>query len=104
MKTLIILLLPIPLVIWPIVAAVGSIVTGLGYGIGQPLVATFEAVGEGRKKKFYHAFAVRRACSLMCSTRCLFLVYFKHIGFTETVPNILGYWFEQSISNVTFSC
>lgn len=57
LKTLIILLLPIPLVIWPIVAAVGSIVTGLGYGIGQPLVATFEAVGEGRKKKFYHAFA-----------------------------------------------
>jgi len=53
-------LLPIVLLLWPFVAAVGSILVGLGYGIGQPLVATFEAVGENRKNKFYHAFAVRK--------------------------------------------
>lgn len=59
MKTLVLLLLPIPLLLWPFGAAVGSILVGLGYGIGQPLVATFEAVGDGRKYKFYHAFVVR---------------------------------------------
>lgn len=47
------------LLLWPVGAAVASILVGLGYGIGQPVVATFEAVGEDRKDKFYHAFAVR---------------------------------------------
>jgi hypothetical protein len=56
MKILLILLLPIPMLLWPVLAAVGSILVGLGYGIGQPLVATFEAVGEGRESKFYHVF------------------------------------------------
>ncbi|KAG0631565.1 hypothetical protein M758_1G262900 [Ceratodon purpureus] len=69
LKTLVILLLPIPLLLWPFVAAVGSFLVGFGYGVGQPLVATFEAVGDGRKSKFYHAFVdgtwstVKGACT-----------------------------------------
>lgn len=58
LKVFVILLLPVPLLLYPVIAAIGSIMVGLGYGIGQPLVATFEAVGEGRTRKFYHAIVV----------------------------------------------
>lgn len=58
LKLLSLLLLPIPLLLWPLVVAVGSVLVGLGYGFGTPLVATFEAVGENRDAKFYHAFMV----------------------------------------------
>lgn len=58
LKVLVILLLPVPLLLYPAFAAVGSFMVGLGYGIGQPLVATFEAVGEGRTRKFYHTIVV----------------------------------------------
>ncbi|KAG0594234.1 hypothetical protein M758_UG059700 [Ceratodon purpureus] len=56
-KLLSLLLLPVPLFLWPVLVAVGSVLVGLGYGFGTPLVATFEAVGENRDSKFYHAFA-----------------------------------------------
>lgn len=59
LKVVDLLLLPIPLLLWPVISAAGSILSGLGYGFGQPLVATFEAVGENRDAKFYHTFAVR---------------------------------------------
>lgn len=51
---------------------------GLGYGIGQPLVATFEAVGESRKNKFYHAFVVRIFYELGC-LEPLLVVCFSYI-------------------------
>jgi len=57
LKVVGLLLLPIPLLLWPAISAAGSILSGLGYGFGQPLVATFEAVGENRDAKFYHTFA-----------------------------------------------
>ncbi|KAG0572069.1 hypothetical protein KC19_VG065400 [Ceratodon purpureus] len=56
-RLLSLLLLPVPLFLWPVLVAVGSVLVGLGYGFGTPLVATFEAVGENRDSKFYHAFA-----------------------------------------------
>ncbi|XP_024379396.1 uncharacterized membrane protein At3g27390 [Physcomitrium patens] len=56
LKLLSLLLLPVPLFLWPVLVAVGSVLVGLGYGFGTPLVATFEAVGENRESKFYHAF------------------------------------------------
>jgi hypothetical protein len=59
LKVVGLLLLPIPLLLWPAISAAGSILSGLGYGFGQPLVATFEAVGENRDAKFYHTFVVR---------------------------------------------
>jgi hypothetical protein len=54
-KVLSLLLLPIPLLLWPCAVAVGSVLVGLGYGFGQPLVATFEAVSESRDAKFLHS-------------------------------------------------
>ncbi|OVA20521.1 hypothetical protein BVC80_1065g73 [Macleaya cordata] len=42
------------LVCWPLVAIVGSILGGAGYGLLAPLMATFEAVGEGKTDKFFH--------------------------------------------------
>ncbi len=57
-KVLSLLLLPIPLLLWPCAVAVGSVLVGLGYGFGQPLVATFEAVSESRDAKFLHSLTV----------------------------------------------
>ncbi|KAK1314493.1 putative membrane protein [Acorus calamus] len=42
------------LILWPLVGILGSIVAGLGYGFLAPLVATFDAVGEGKDNKFIH--------------------------------------------------
>lgn len=64
-KLLSLLLLPVPLFLWPVLVAVGSLLVGLGYGFGTPLIATFEAVGENRDSKFYHAFAVRSKAPLI---------------------------------------
>lgn len=58
LKVLILLCLPVPLVIWPVVGIVGSLVGGIGYGLFAPLLATFEAIGEGVTHKCYHCFAV----------------------------------------------
>ncbi|KAH8950843.1 hypothetical protein BDL97_10G106500 [Sphagnum fallax] len=54
-KVLSLLLVPIPLLLWPCVVVMCSLLGGLGYGFGQPLVATFEAVGENRNAKFHHS-------------------------------------------------
>ncbi|KAK1256724.1 hypothetical protein QJS04_geneDACA024390 [Acorus gramineus] len=42
------------LILWPLVGILGSILAGLGYGFLAPLVATFDAVGEGKDNKFIH--------------------------------------------------
>ncbi|KAF3793676.1 putative membrane protein [Nymphaea thermarum] len=42
------------LVLWPLVSISGSILGGAVYGFLSPLVATFEAVGEGRTDEFVH--------------------------------------------------
>ncbi|KAF8399860.1 hypothetical protein HHK36_015731 [Tetracentron sinense] len=47
------------LILWPLVAIVGSILAGAGYGLLAPLVATFEAVGEGKTDEFIHCIFVR---------------------------------------------
>jgi hypothetical protein len=72
-KLLSLLLLPVPLFLWPVLVAVGSFLVGVGYGFGTPLVATFEAVGENRESKSYHVFAVRFEASLIFfqTNRCI---------------------------------
>ncbi|XP_006469405.1 uncharacterized membrane protein At3g27390 isoform X1 [Citrus sinensis] len=49
--------LPVPLILWPIVGIVGSLLGGIGYGFFAPLIATFEAVGVDVTDKCYHCFA-----------------------------------------------
>ncbi|PKI41075.1 hypothetical protein CRG98_038603, partial [Punica granatum] len=56
LKVLVLLLLPVPLVLWPVVGILGSLLGAVGYGVFPPLIATFEAVGENVTDKFYHCF------------------------------------------------
>ncbi|KAF4385831.1 hypothetical protein F8388_010387 [Cannabis sativa] len=48
--------LPVSLILWPVVGILGSIVGGAAYGLFSPILATFEAVGEGRTSRLYHCF------------------------------------------------
>ncbi|XP_048328643.2 uncharacterized membrane protein At3g27390 isoform X2 [Ziziphus jujuba] len=57
LKILVLLSLPLPLVLWPLLGIVGSLLGGVGYGIFTPLIATFESSGENFSDKFYHCFA-----------------------------------------------
>lgn len=57
-KVVVLICLPLPLLLWPIVGIVGSILGGIGYGFFAPLFATFEAVGDKVEDKFYHCFIV----------------------------------------------
>ncbi|CAI9754481.1 unnamed protein product [Fraxinus pennsylvanica] len=56
LKIMVFLSLLIPLILWPIIAILGSILGGIGYGFFAPLIATFEAVGENVTDKFFHCF------------------------------------------------
>lgn len=58
LKSLVLVSLPLPLILWPIMAIVGSIIGGVGYGFFAPLIATFEAVGANVTDKAYHCFIV----------------------------------------------
>ncbi|XP_058112880.1 uncharacterized membrane protein At3g27390 isoform X2 [Magnolia sinica] len=56
LKTLVLLFLPVPLLLWPVIGIAGSLLVGIGYGIFAPLIATFEAVGEHVIDKLFHCF------------------------------------------------
>jgi len=56
LKIFIGILLPLPLLLLPVLAIVGSLLSGVGYGVFVPLMATFEAVGEGVTDKLVHCF------------------------------------------------
>lgn len=58
LKVLVILVLPLPLLLWPVLSIVGSLLVGFGYGFFAPLIATFEAVGEQVLDKLVHCFIV----------------------------------------------
>lgn len=64
LKILVLFLLPVPLILWPVVTIIGSILGGIGYGFFAPLIATFEAAGENVTEKFYHCFLVILCLSL----------------------------------------
>ncbi|XP_057816523.1 uncharacterized membrane protein At3g27390 isoform X1 [Cryptomeria japonica] len=56
LKSICCICLPLPLILWPVVAITGSILAGLSYGLLTPLVATFEAVGEEHENKLVDCF------------------------------------------------
>lgn len=58
LKIAVLVSLVVPLVLWPVVAIVGSLLGGIGYGFFAPLIATFEAVGQDAVDKCYHCFTV----------------------------------------------
>lgn len=58
LKLVICIVVIVFLVLWPVVGIFGSIVAGAGYGFFAPVLATFEAVGEGKTDEFIHCFVV----------------------------------------------
>ncbi|KAJ7527304.1 hypothetical protein O6H91_16G047900 [Diphasiastrum complanatum] len=54
LKVISLLCVPVPLILWPITVVIGSILVGFGYGFFTPLIATFEAFGEGKEDKLYN--------------------------------------------------
>lgn len=72
---MVLLLLPLPLILWPVFGIAASFLGGVGYGFFAPLLATFEAVEENVRNKFYHCFAV----SFSLLSTCLSLFITKHI-------------------------
>ncbi|KGN58220.1 uncharacterized membrane protein At3g27390 [Cucumis sativus] len=46
--------LPIPLILWPVVSIVASIIGGAAYGFFSPVLATFDAVGESKDNQLFH--------------------------------------------------
>lgn len=87
-KVVMLICLPVPLLLWPIVGVVGSLLGGIGYGFFAPLLATFEAVGENVTNKFYHCFIVSEnfcLCIFLCIEilvewwiNCMFESHWKH--------------------------
>ncbi|XP_058081330.1 uncharacterized membrane protein At3g27390-like isoform X2 [Magnolia sinica] len=71
LKGLLFLTLLIPLLLWLVMAIIGSFLTGLGYGFFSPLMATFEAVLEGVPNKLVRCFvdgtwsSILRGCTLV---------------------------------------
>ncbi|KAL8239324.1 hypothetical protein R6Q59_015891 [Mikania micrantha] len=56
LKVLTILFLFLPLVLWPTVSIIGSLLGGIGFGFFAPLIATFEVIGTNCEDKCFHCF------------------------------------------------
>ncbi|RDX81182.1 putative membrane protein, partial [Mucuna pruriens] len=87
-KVVVLMCLPVPLLLWPIVGVVGSLLGGIGYGFFAPLLATFQAVGEGENvnHKFHHCFldgcwsTIERSCTVVQDiTDFCFHSYFSYM-------------------------
>ncbi|XP_047043690.1 uncharacterized membrane protein At3g27390-like [Lolium rigidum] len=71
LKILAAIFLPLPLALLPALGILGSLLVGIGYGVFTPLMATFEAVGEGVADKLSHCFldgtasTIRGACMVV---------------------------------------
>lgn len=69
LKVIIFLLFPLPMVLWLPAATIGSVLTGLVFGIALPLMATFVAVREGVSNKLVRCLkdgtwgSIKAACT-----------------------------------------
>ncbi|XVE78272.1 hypothetical protein DITRI_Ditri13aG0131400 [Diplodiscus trichospermus] len=79
LKIAVLVLLVVPLVLWPVVAVAGSLLGGIGYGFFAPLIATFEAVGQNAADKCYHCFA--DGCWSTIKGSCIVVVDFVDFCF-----------------------
>ncbi|XAR55230.1 hypothetical protein NMG60_11035247 [Bertholletia excelsa] len=86
LKILALILLPLPLVLWPVFGIVGSIVGGSAFGFFASLLATFEAVGENVADKFFHCFVdgcwptIKTSCTVVRDfTDFCFHSYFSYM-------------------------
>lgn len=69
--------IPVPLILWPLVGIVGSIIGGAGYGLLSPMFATVEAVGEGKSDPFFHAINVCQPRLIILSILIFSVALFK---------------------------
>ncbi|CAN4110125.1 unnamed protein product [Withania somnifera] len=86
LKIALLVLLPVPLILWPIIAIIGSLLGGIGYGFFAPLFATFEAIGGNITCKIYHCFVdgcistVKGSCTVVRDfTDFCFHSYFSYM-------------------------
>ncbi|KAK4783118.1 hypothetical protein SAY86_007492 [Trapa natans] len=54
LKLALFICIPIPLVLWPVLGIVGSMVGGAAYGFLSPIFATFDAIGTGKSDELIH--------------------------------------------------
>lgn len=75
LKLVLCIFLPIPLMSWPLLGIVGSVIGGLAYGFLSPIFATVNAVGEGKSDKFFHCIydgtysTIKRGCTVVRDLR-----------------------------------
>lgn len=86
MKTLALILFPLPLLLWPVTGIAGSLIGGIVYGFFTPLMATFEAIGESITSKSYHCFVdgslstIKGSCTVVMDfTDFCFHSYFSYM-------------------------
>ncbi|KAK8717832.1 hypothetical protein V6N13_045086 [Hibiscus sabdariffa] len=86
LKIVVLVSLIVPLVLWPAVAVVGSLLGGIGYGFFAPLIATFEASGQNAIDKCHHCFAdgclstIKGSCTVVVDfTDFCFHSYFSYM-------------------------
>ncbi|XP_022987036.1 uncharacterized membrane protein At3g27390 [Cucurbita maxima] len=79
LKSVVLVFLPLPLILWPIVGVIGSLLGGIGYGFFVPLIATFEAVGGGITDKLFHSVA--DGCLSTIKASCVIVMDFTDFCF-----------------------
>lgn len=80
-KLLLLVAATVILILWLIVGIPGSVLAGLLYGFLAPIMATFDAVGEGKENTFVHCFVVnflfvKHAIPLYLCSSCFVRTYF----------------------------
>jgi hypothetical protein len=79
-KLLLLIAATVILILWLIIGIPGSAFAGLLYGFLAPIMATFDAVGEGKEKPFVHCFVVHFIFMIHAITLCLrHSCFVKHI-------------------------
>lgn len=73
----------IALGVWPLAGILGSIMAGIAYGLLAPVMATFDAVGEGKSNQFLHCFMVHVFSFKFCFTILLLLAI---LDFSLLIP------------------
>ncbi|KAK7393782.1 hypothetical protein VNO78_22346 [Psophocarpus tetragonolobus] len=87
-KVVVLPCLSVPLLLWPIVGIIGTLLGGIGYGFFAPLLATFQAVAKGANvsNKVYNCFidgcwsTIERSCIVVQDvTDFCFHSYFSYM-------------------------
>ncbi|KAH7689701.1 hypothetical protein IHE45_02G000600 [Dioscorea alata] len=79
LKLIIMLMMPVPILLWPVASAIGTVLTGLVFGISLPLMATFEPIREGVPNKLTRCLKDGTWSSIKAA--CLIVREFKDICF-----------------------